>query len=71
MSLRPLPDFDNAELLAKLGREHALRNAWLDAVKQLRDSVQGIQSAHEGVIDDGIVNADEAIKRLILIRTIK
>lgn len=49
MSLRPLPDLDDATAMAKLGRLSALRNARLDAAHALRDAVTRIQS---GQADD-------------------
>jgi CTP:molybdopterin cytidylyltransferase MocA len=37
--LLPLPDFDNTEKMAKLGRLHTLRNARRDAATQLQRTV--------------------------------
>lgn len=62
--LRPLPDLNNPELLAKLGREYALREARRDALAQLRDAVTGLNSPHEGAQDMALKQAREAIERL-------
>lgn len=45
MSLRPLPDLTNSEVMAKLGRASALRNARLDAIHAMRDAVVRLQTA--------------------------
>ena len=45
MSLRPLPDLTNSEVMAKLGRTSALRNARLDAIHAMRDAVVRLQNA--------------------------
>ena len=45
MSLRPLPDLTNSEVMAKLGRASALRNAHLDAIHAMRDAVVRLQNA--------------------------
>ena len=45
MSLRPLPDLTNSEVMAKLGRASALRNARLDAIHAMRDAVVRLQNA--------------------------
>lgn len=37
--LKPIPDVDNAEKMAKLGRAHTLRDARKDAAVQLQRSV--------------------------------
>lgn len=42
--LRPLPDLDNQEAMLKLGRASALRNARLDAIHELRDSIVRLQN---------------------------
>lgn len=44
MSLRPLPDLTNSEVMAKLGRASALRNARLDALHEMRDAVVRLQN---------------------------
>ena len=44
MSLRPLPDLTNSEVMAKLGRASALRNARLDAIHAMRDAVVRLQN---------------------------
>ncbi len=44
MSLRPLPDLTNNEVMAKLGRASALRNARLDALHEMRDAVVRLQN---------------------------
>lgn len=44
MSLRPLPDLTNSEVMAKLGRASALRNARLDAPHEMRDAVVRLQN---------------------------
>lgn len=62
--LRPLPDLDNAASLAKLGREYALREAWRDAIAQLRDAVTGLNSPHEDAQDRSLRDAREAVERL-------
>jgi hypothetical protein len=45
MSLRPLPKLDDAAVMARLGRLSALRNARLDALHALRDSIVRLQGA--------------------------
>lgn len=62
--LRPLPDLDNPESMAKLGKMYALREAWRDAVSQLRDSVSMIQSTHSDAQAEGLKQAREAVNRL-------
>lgn len=42
--LRPLPDLTNNEVMAKLGRASALRNARLDALHEMRDAVVRLQN---------------------------
>jgi len=42
--LRPLPDLQDEEAMKKLGRLHTLRDAKLDALRLLRDSVTRLQS---------------------------
>ena len=42
--LRPLPNLESEEAMAKLGRLSALRSAKLDALQQLRDAVTGLNS---------------------------
>jgi hypothetical protein len=66
--LRPLPDLDNPEGMAKLGRLYALREAWRDAVTQLRDSVSMIQSTHSDAQAEGLKQAREAVERMELIQ---
>ncbi len=44
MSLRPLPDLTNSEVMAKLGRASALRNARRDALHEMRDAVVRLQN---------------------------
>ncbi len=44
MSLRPLPNLDDAIAMQALGKHHALRNARLDAIHALRDAVVRMQS---------------------------
>jgi len=70
MTLRKLPDLNDAEAMAALGRLHALRNARLDAVHALRDAVVRMQS---GQFDDAaeIDAAHEALSRLEVIREIE
>jgi len=65
--LRPLPDLDNQTLLSKLGREYALREAWRDAVSQLRDSVTALNSDHP----DALASARQAVDRLEQIKALK
>jgi hypothetical protein len=61
--LRPLPNFDDKEALSKLGRLHAIRNARLDAVHQLRDSL--VQLQHGGAAEiAAIANARSALDRI-------
>lgn len=62
--LRPLPDLTNSETLAKLGREYALREAWRDALAQLRDAVTGLNSPHEDAQDRSLRDARAAVERL-------
>lgn len=62
--LRPLPDFTDPEALAKLGKMYALREAWRDAVSQLRDSVAMIQSQHPETQARGMAEARQAVERL-------
>ena len=62
--LRPLPDLNNAEVLAKLGKQYTLRESWRDAVKQLVDSTTAIQSINEHSKEIGLKQAREAIERL-------
>jgi hypothetical protein len=50
--LRPLPDLDNPQAMAKLGRLSALRSARLDALHELRDIVTRIQGGQSDVIED-------------------
>lgn len=66
--LRPLPDLTNPEAMAQLGKLYALKEAWRDAVSQLRDSVAAIQSPHDDVQERGIREAREAIERLEAIK---
>lgn len=65
--LRPLPDFNDSEKLAKLGREYALREAWRDALSQLRDSVTALNSDHP----DALASARQAVDRLEKIKAHK
>lgn len=65
--LRPLPDFNDSEKLAKLGREYALREAWRDALSQLRDSVTALNSDHP----DALASARQAVDRLEQIKAHK
>lgn len=65
--LRPLPDFNDPEKLAKLGREYALREAWRDALSQLRDSVTALNSDHP----DALASARQAVDRLEQIKAHK
>lgn len=69
--LRPLPDLNNPETLAKLGREYTLRESWRDAVTQLRDSVTEIQSINEHSKAIGLKHAREAVERLEQIEAIR
>lgn len=62
--LRPLPDLNNTEVLAKLGKQYTLRESWRDAVSQLRDSVTAINSPSTQSIEIGLREAREAITRL-------
>jgi len=62
--LRPLPDFTNTETLARLGKQYALKEAWKDAVHQLRDSLNMVQSQNEQTQLEGIQAASEAVKRM-------
>jgi hypothetical protein len=62
--LRPLPDLNDADKLAKLGREYALMNAKRDALHQLRDAVTTLQSPHDALHAEAIKSAREAIERL-------
>jgi hypothetical protein len=62
--LRPLPDLNDAETLAKLGREYTLMNARRDALHQLRDAVSTLQSPHDSMHAEALANAREAIERL-------
>lgn len=64
MSIRPLPDFDNTEAVAKLGRQYALREAWRDALSQLRDAVTMLNSTGEPQQIDGLQMARESVDRL-------
>lgn len=69
--LRPLPDLNNTEVLAKLGKQYTLRESWRDAVSQLRDSVTAIQSPNTQSIEIGLRDAREAIERLEQIAAIQ
>lgn len=62
--LRPLPDLNNTEVLAKLGKQYTLRESWRDAVSQLRDSVTAIQSPNIQSIEIGLRDARQAVERL-------
>lgn len=62
--LRPLPDLNNPEVLAKLGREYTLRESWRDALSQLRDAHTEIQSVNVHAQGIGLKRAREAIERL-------
>lgn len=44
--IRPMPDLENVERMAKLGRQQALKDARLDATFGLRDALQAFQSEH-------------------------
>jgi hypothetical protein len=46
VSIKPLPNLDNPEVLAKLGRAHTLRSARLDAIFQLRDAYTMLNNDH-------------------------
>lgn len=50
--LRPLPNLESEEAMAKLGRLSALRSAKLDALHQLRDAVTGLNSQNNLVDRD-------------------
>ena len=63
MSLRPIPDVNDAALMAKLGRAHTLRNARLDALHHLRDAVTVI-NASDTREAEGIDMARQALDRL-------
>lgn len=69
--LRPLPDLNNTEVLAKLGKQYTLRESWRDAVSQLRDSVTAIQSPNTQSIEIGLRDAREAVERLEQIAAIQ
>lgn len=62
--LRPLPDLTDPDAMAQLGRLYALREAWRDAVNQLRDSVAMIQSQHAETQERGMREARQAVERL-------
>lgn len=68
--LRPLPNLDDAAAMTKLGRLHALRNARLDALHDLRDAVVRLQN---GQTDDlaEIAVARQCLDRLDEIRGIE
>ena len=59
--LRPLPDRDNREALAKLGWLTAIRSARLDALHELRDCVTRLQS---NIYPEDIRDARAALDRL-------
>lgn len=65
--LRPLLDLTDPALMAKLGREYTLKEAWRDAVSQLRDSVTALNSDHPDALD----SACEAVERLKQIKAHK
>ena len=44
MSLKPLPDIENAQAMTKLGRLSAIRNSRADALHMLRDCCVRLQS---------------------------
>jgi len=64
MSLRPLPDISDNVKLAKLGREHALRSAWFDAIGQLRDAHTVLSGPDDARHAEAINAGREAIDRL-------
>jgi phosphate uptake regulator len=64
MSLRPLPDFENIETAARLGKLYALREARRDALSQLRDAVTALNSSDESTQREGLSLAREAVDRL-------
>ena len=61
--LRPLPDLNNTEVLAKLGKQYTLRESWRDAVSQLRDSLTEIQSVNTHAQEIGLKRAREAVEQ--------
>ena len=68
--LRPLPDLDNAELMTKLGRLSAIRNARADALHELRDACVRLQSgASEDAIEIAVI--ERAIERLKQLEELK
>jgi uncharacterized damage-inducible protein DinB len=62
--LRPLPDFDDADRMAQVGRLFALREHWRDAMSQLRDALTEMQSTNEQTQAFGLERASEALDRL-------
>jgi phosphate uptake regulator len=64
MSLRPLPDLENIETAALLGKLYALREARRDALSQLRDAVTALNSSDESTQREGLSLAREAVDRL-------
>ena len=62
--LRPLPDLNNHELLAKLGREYTLMNARRDALHQMRDALTALQSPNDVMHAQALKDAREAVERL-------
>ena len=62
--LRPLPDLNNTEVLAKLGKQYTLREPWRDALSQLRDALTEIQSVNTHAQEIGLKRAREAVERL-------
>lgn len=61
--LRPLPDLNDDQKLATLGRLTAIRSAWFDALHQLRDSHTRLNGSHPDVAVE-IAAAREALDRL-------
>ena len=61
--IRPLPDLNNADAMAKLGRLSAIRNARADALHELRDACVRLQSgASQDDVEIAVI--EQAIERL-------
>ena len=64
MILKPLPDLDDKEKCAKLGRLYVLKDARLEAVKMIRDGLVALQSQYDKDQREGLSMCREAVERL-------
>ena len=62
--IRPLPKLDDDAVMARLGRLSALRSARLDALHDLRDAAQCLQSRQDDDAAEYIATCRACLDRL-------